>query len=58
MTVPTPHQTAPLRHDAVQDALARSTDSDDSEVTRPGDCHRKLVADWLAERGWEVVHIV
>jgi len=25
---------------------------------KPDDCHRKLVAEWLSERGWEVVHLV
>ena len=25
---------------------------------RPEECHRTLIADWLAERGWEVVHLV
>jgi uncharacterized protein (DUF488 family) len=25
---------------------------------RPDDCHRRLVAEWLAERGWQVVHLV
>jgi uncharacterized protein (DUF488 family) len=24
---------------------------------KPDDCHRKLVADWLAGRGGEVVHL-
>jgi len=25
---------------------------------KPDDCHRRLVAEWLEERGWEVVHLV
>ena len=25
---------------------------------RPDDCHRSLIAEWLAGRGWEVEHIV
>ncbi|MGD9518086.1 MAG: DUF488 family protein [Armatimonadota bacterium] len=25
---------------------------------RPEECHRLLIAEWLAGRGWEVVHLV
>lgn len=25
---------------------------------RPGECHRLLIAEWLAARGWEVDHLI
>ena len=25
---------------------------------RPEECHRMIIAEWLADRGWEVVHLV